>query len=293
VTKKDQEKKEVKVQENEVVETKAKEKPKVITKTLKELGPVLPLGIESGGKMFHNFSVSKWTMKQEKELGELRTEHKEAGLGRYVSMVLATMCPNIGPHDFTKISFNESLVYISNLLMGNAYYVYCWLRYQSLGEKLGLKIDCPRCTHSFDFEADLETLDVRTAESLEAFCWEHVLHEPLEIRGKEIKGFKLGPARWNTTETSTDKVEGIGILKEGIIRGSIYGVLGEEDVPVVFGESELDEMCKRDIEAISRGIEDNYLGPDMSIKVRCDKCKSEIESQINWGYDNFFGISSR
>ena len=106
----------------------------VYTQTIQERGPVLPLGIaDSGGNYHQDISVKPWRMKEERELGELRDQNKDANLAKYVSMVLSTMCTRLGPHDFTNMEFDHKRLVISQMFMADVFYAYVWLRIQALG----------------------------------------------------------------------------------------------------------------------------------------------------------------
>lgn len=259
--------------------------------TLKEVGPILPLGVEENGINVRELAVKRWTFKQEKELGELKEENSDVRMGRYVSMVLATMCTKLGPYDFENMDFNKRLLAISQMWSGDVLYAYCWLRYKSLGNEIGMKVPCPVCAKQIDYVAYMETLEISHGDSLEDFLWDYELKEPFEIRGEEVTGFRMQPMRWNTYEMITnDSYGGLGAVKSKMIVNSIYSILGQ-DKPLPLAEHEIDEMGKSDIELISKGIEEQQLGPDMSIEVKC--CRNKFVHQISWSYHDFFGSSSR
>jgi len=263
------------------------------TKTLKELGPNLPLGIKTEtGAFDKTIELKRWTLKQEKELGVLREDNPQAKMGQYVSIVLSHMCTRLGPHDFTKMKPMERELKISQMYSGDVFYAYCWLRYKSLGSELGLELTCPKCTTEFKWIADLSSLEVNCAESIDAFLWKHDLFDPFEIREKMCKELIFEPSRWNTYETMDDSdFGGIGSIKEKMILGSVHKVGGRDDQIILVG-SEIEELAKKDLETIVRGIEDERLGPDMTVAVK-HKCRHEFVHPIRWSFDDFFGVSSR
>lgn len=274
---------------------KEDQEPKTTLKTvlLQELGSRLPLGIQDSAGGFNNsLALRRWTMKQEKELGELRKENKGANMGEYVSMVLSSMCSRIGPYDFENMKFEERRVRISQMWMGDVFAAYCLLRKKALGKILGMDTSCPFCDKAEDFNADLDTIEVTTAENLEDLQWDYKLLEPFDIRGKKVTGFTLGPARWNSMETIADEGGSMGHAKAGLICGSVFKVHGH-DTPLALVSHELDEMGKHDIELLSKKLEDEPLGPNMSIEKRCQKCRKDMKLPIRWSYDDFFGTSSR
>lgn len=266
---------------------------KLVKTTLKELGAQLPLGFpDGGGGYVRDIALRPWRMKEEKELGKLRADNETASLGQFVTMILATMCTRLGHHELEKMKFAERQVVISQMWMGDVFYAYMYLRTQNLGNILELNLICPFCKSKFPFDADLYTTEVATAEKIEDASWEQKLRHPIAIRGAEVKGFKLGPARWTTMEGLNDVGADSGTAKDAIIAGSINGTMGE-DKPIMISTGEIDEMVKYDIELLSRQVEDNDLGPNMAVEAKCPRCKRESTQAMSWGYDSFFGVSSR
>lgn len=265
-------------------------------KTIKELGPVLPLGVESGGEYHKGFSVKPWRMKEERELGALRDNNKDATVFQYVGMVLSAMLQQLGPYDFTKegVKFEQKRVWVGQLTMGDVFYAYVWLRIQTLGADLGLNVRCPGCSRSIEnFTADLNSVEVTTAENMDQACWEYHLHVPFQARGKLVKTLVIGPPRWNALEMLQGP-GGYGTAKPAVIRASIMGLGTKEEAdPLVITDSELDDMSKRDIEALVKQINDKTVGPNMAVEGQCPHCKVDFRQPIDWGYDNFFGDSSQ
>jgi hypothetical protein len=261
--------------------------------TLKELGKNLPLGVlDKDNKHNKCLSFKPWRMKEEKELGRLAQENKNTNIGRHISMILATMCEKIGPHDFSQMKFEEKIIIISQMFVGDVFYAYCDLRKENIGNILEMIVPCPRCGHQFDFSADLNTLEVITAESQDEMTWEYDLKHPIEIRGKKITGFKLGLPLWNTIEGAVDTGAGEACVKDRVIRGCIRGIKGDNKTIIITPE-ELDELSKFDIERLVRKIDNNVLGPVMTLECKCDKCQAEIVKPIDWRKESFFGDSSQ
>lgn len=264
--------------------------------TLKELGPTLPLGILTPDNSYaKSFEVKKWRMKEERELGEMRDQQRGDSVGQFVAQVLSAMCTSVGTHDFEKLKQEERLVHVSQMYVGDVFYIYTWLRLKSLGEKLGLSIKCPSCTNNFKFEANLNTLEVDTCKTLDSAVWEYKMKEPFKIRGKTATEFLMGPPRWTTLEN----MKGIGGMntgaaKAGMIVGCILGIGNKEKhEQILLGVNELDEMAKVDIEGITTEMDKNAIGPNMAIEGECPRCRSNYVMPIDWSYDNFFGASSR
>lgn len=263
---------------------------------LSELGPRLPLGVVGpDGAPSKDLAVRPWRMKEERELGALRDSNKNANLAEYVSMVLGTMCQRLGSHDFesSQLKPEQKQLAIGQMFVGDVFYAYVWLRVQSLGPHLILNLSCPRCNHKIDgFAANLETVEVETAETLADAQWEYDLKNPIAIRSERVAKFLLGPPRWNAMEMV--RGGGLGVAKPAMLKASIHGIGGKDDhKPAMLTDTDLDELSKRDIEAMINQINRFNVGPNMSVEGDCPQCKYNFRMAIDWGYDSFFGDSSR
>jgi len=256
---------------------------------LKDLGPNLPVGF---GGTENEIIERPWTMKQERELGGIRDSERNQNVASFVSVVLSHLCSRIGPYDFEAMKEPERRVIVSKTLMPDVYYVYIWLRIQAIGNMLEMDLVCPQCNHSFIFTGDLLSTEVRVPEEGAERTWEYQLVKPFEIRGTKVESLILGPAYWSAIEPVSAGEFNTGEAKAALIRGSIREIPAL-DGPIALTLDELDDMVKIDIESISSGLEENRLGPDMSIEGKCPKCKREFKTAMDWGYDSFFSVSSR
>jgi len=272
---------------------------KIKTTTLKELGSNLCLGTPKDGGYVKPVRVKKWRMKEERELGELKDHNKESSIAQFVSVVLATMAEQVGHRDFTNpdMKREEKQLHISQMWMPDVFQAYLLLRISAMGNKLALNLTCPyNKKHEFPYDANLLSTDVRTCDTLEDALWDYDLIDPFEIRGKTLKGFRFGPARWTTLESMSDVGSmNTGAAKAGIILGSIHGLIydtGEvEALPLAMHE--IDDMCKPDIEGITASLDDHAIGPEMAVDAVCPTCNKSFKVPIDWSYDGFFGNSSR
>jgi len=268
----------------------------VKTTTLGELGFNLPLGIpDGGGGLVRSFALRPWRFKEEKELAELIEQNPDATLAQYVSMVVATLCSSIGPHDFSQMKWEEKLIVIGQMWMGDVFFIYITLRKEAIGNVISLAPKCPGCGRNFNFDGHLDSINVLTTESVSNAQWEYKLNTPIEMRGKTVGSFTLGPPRWNTLEMMTDDNSVLNVgAKLDMIRGSIHAV-DSFDQQIVVIESDLDELTKKDMETISAEIDEKVVGPDMFVETKCPniRCRNEIKQLIDWRYQHFFGVSSR
>lgn len=267
-------------------------KEKITKTTLGELGQLLPVGIVENGKVYRNFEIKRWNMKAEKELGQIRKENENLGAGKDLAIVIAVMCTEFGPWDFKKMKLTEKRLKLTQVNAGDLLYAYYWIRFKALGEMFGLSSECV-CKNKFDFQADMREMDVYIADKVEDFYFDYTLRDSIEIRGKEVKGFTLGPPKWSMFEAAAESAKnGMGMVKSDLIIGSIKNI-SDDDTPLLLIDRDIEEMSKYDIEKITKLSEEKVLGPVMAIEVECDKCQRKHFSIIDWSVDNFFGISSR
>ena len=216
-------------------------------------------------------------------------------MAQYVGMVLGTMCTRLGSHDFesAELKMEQKRLAIGQMFVGDVFYAYVWLRIQALGAELVLNLTCPQCNKKIEnFVADLDSVEVEVADTLDDACWDYELKNPLTIRGETVSHLVLGPARWNAIELV--KGGGRGVAKPLIIKAAIQSLGTKEDNKrIALTETELDELTKRDIEAMVSQIDNRSIGPSMAIEGTCKACARDFRLPIDWGYDSFFGDSSQ
>jgi hypothetical protein len=264
--------------------------------TVAERGHNLPIGYkEATGGLARTFSFRRWTMKQERELGEVRAKLKNASLPEYVMAILGVMTTNIGSMDIQAMTEAERQLIFGQMFMPDVLYMYICLRLMALGNELDIALTCPKCGQDQTFQADVGSIDVRYVENPEDTVFTHTLREPIKLRNREITQFKMGHSRWGALIAGG--ITNLSEAKSTIISGSIIGI-NDEMTNVV--DSELDDLCKKDIEDLVKKIDNAAVGPDMSVEGACSAlqkngkpCKAEFKSQIDWGYDSFFAGSSR
>jgi hypothetical protein len=281
--------------EKEKTTEEVTEETKVKKVLLGEMPNLLALGTNPGGgaPLEKGVEMLRWNLKKEKELGALVGENKGVSVSFYTSMILSRMCTRIGHHDFTKndVKADAKAMLVNQMYIGDVYAAWLHLRISALGNILHLEIPCPACKHDNKLPADLNTVEVVTADSVEDLYWEYQLKDPITIRRNTVTGFKFGPPRWSVMD-QIDSPDNIGEAKAKVIMGSIVKVIGIEG-DIALADHELDELSKTDFENIAAGINDHPLGPDMSVELKCKKCRREIVQPIDWTYSNFFSISSR
>jgi hypothetical protein len=263
--------------------------------TLGERGPLLPIGVaDPGGGLHREIEIRGWTGKTMRELGKLREDSSQMKMTDHVGLVMSVLATRIGSYDFANLSRREQKLAISTMYMGDVFYVYCYARLKSLGSALVIDLTCPACRNKFVFEGDLNSLPVKTAETIESTSWEYDLLDPITLRGDLVTKLVMGPAQWLHVEGAN--VEGnldMEGAKLSLIAGSVKGVPGRTQFP--FSEAEIDELSGRDIEQMLALIDEHFIGPELKLEVECPnkRCKSKIVQPLNWTYPDFFGASSR
>lgn len=269
----------------------AKKAPDVARVKLTEQGPFLPIPTPEG-KRLEIGHFTRWNLRKEKELGELRKQNSELNLGEWISMLLGEMCSTIGPHDLRKMSQPERQLFVSQLSMPDVLYVYFWLRYCSLGPELRINMECPFHDYKFWWTGDLRTLIVRVPHDFESACWDFEAKDGVELRGKEVRRFRCGPPVWGDIEAAgLGRRINAGKLKAAMIRASVREIEGEA---IALSDEELDEMTKRDVERMIYLVDENSMGPDLKLEARCDspKCERDFVTSLDWSYESFFSTSS-
>lgn len=261
--------------------------------TLGELGACLPLGIEQeGGTLGKSVSFRPWKLKQEKEIAAAKAKMKGKISGaQYASMVLSTMCNELGGVSFEGKPENEKRQAIGQMYLGDVLYAYLYLRYEAIGEVLKTDLHCPNCSHQFILPADLRTLEVTVADDSKAAQAVYTLKNPLEIRGKTIHKMVFGPAKWVSLEAMSSGAVNEGQMKEAFMRASFVSAPGVDNF--ILSHGDLDEMSKKDFESIGRLLEDSHVGPDLNVESACPNCSHNFKTQLNWATEDFFTESSQ
>ena len=174
-------------------------KPLFTLKSLSDLGANLPIGIPTpGGGISRAFRLRPFKMKQEKALSRLKEESKGSTIGAFVREVLASMVQTVGPHNFDQMKDGERQVVINQLAMPDVLYLYLYLRFNSLGSDVQMRIRCGACTNEYHWWGDLGSLDVRVVnDDAGDLTRSFKLRDPFQLRGKSIDTLRLGLIKWD------------------------------------------------------------------------------------------------
>lgn len=265
--------------------------------TLGKLGAQLPCGMldQTSGELQKAMQARVWNLRREKNVGRFRDENRKASVGQFVSAIVALLYAELGALHFEDqpTPGGQDLVAISSMLLGDVLYAYFWLRRECLGSEVDVKTRCTECGSANQLTADLDSLEVRTVERIEQSRWSYELRNPFEIRGKLVEAFEMAQPRWGVMRTVGGAAGGmnIGAVKAEMIRHSIHGIVGQP--PIAIAEPELDEMSKRDVEALSAEIDSRLVGPVVTVEHNCTSCRGDYIAPIDWTYDSFFSTSGR
>ncbi len=261
--------------------------------TLAELGPCLPIGIDTGGALVKDLAHRSWKTRDERELGKLKKP--KMNMAQYVSTILAHLYTKVGSHDFTpEMDAMERRLKLGQMYMADIFYMYIWLRTQVISDKLKMNLTCPSpsCQFKFPFSGDLSTIDVYAVSRPEDLIWTYDLMDPLELRRKTVTKLRMSTARWASLESSVGDVNNDALGKIIGVRGSIVGLNEDPDL-IQITDTEMDEMSKRDLETLVDRVNNEFIGPRMVVEGKCPTCENEFAAPIDWRYESFFSISSR
>jgi len=263
---------------------------KIVTNTTAaDLGNRLPLGFLSDGVQYRDFEFRPYKTKTERELDEVRRNKKlHASPIEWAATVLSMMLTRLGPHNVAEMKRDDVMMMVSSCFMADVLYMLIRLRMIALGSHVKLSVTCARCEHEWKYTIDLDTMDVKVAETPASMSYLHTLHDGIEISGKKYIELVVMPPRWlslaNTRSRRPSDNE-VAVLMSSI-RHAIPLNPGDPEMPVP--ESAIDEMTKRDFEVLKGSFEDESVGPQTVFECECPKCSFRNKAPLDWSWDFFF-----
>jgi predicted RNA-binding Zn-ribbon protein involved in translation (DUF1610 family) len=262
--------------------------------TLKEWGKKLPIGVVEGNGLNKEFDlrVLDWTV--EREIS--RTWDERGGRGRgtrmtdYLGAILAHTVVSIGGVDFLKQPVQKRMLILNEMFLGDVFYMYAWLRIQSLGAQFEAKnLQCPSCRKSFDQFMDLETLEIVTKNEVSKLERTITLRDGFELMGETRTQVTLRPALFKGLGVnSPNQAEVFGHL----LRASVTAIPGCE-YQTTITENEVSRLSKWDMALLEDAIDSLTGGPRWDLECTCSKCGEDFVYLVDWTYQNFFKHSSR
>lgn len=273
--------------------------PVAESKTLKELGAMLPLGVpDESGKLVKPFDLLSWTGKMEREVGKVK--RKNPTLGGLVPNLLKLFCTQYGGQTLAGIKGDgaKSLLFNQSTI-GDILYAYFYLRREEIGKIVYLVVKCPYCGHMMRrYPADLDTLNVLcypegtlAADLVDRY----VLERPITIGETECKTLVINPVKWTMMTEVTPEESGDGeAFKLRLIQSAVVNVEELGAGAFFLQDSHVDLIHRRDIDQLAVKIHDLNAGPEITIDGKCQRgtCGGDFVQTIDWTYDSFFSVSS-
>jgi hypothetical protein len=259
--------------------------------TIGDYGLQLPMGVVQGGEFHRGFGFKPYKMKQEKELAALRKKSTNRQAGSMVVTALSHMLTHFGPYaEWEKMSEDHRALALHQAYMGDIMYAYIWLRIEAMGPELKFDHTCPACDRKSKLPVDLRQGDVKIAERPEHLLRWCDLADGVTVQADKppVKRVSCTPPRWLAmNQLSPDKNE--GHLKEAIIASSVR--VGEAQQPMT--PALLDDLSKRDLEFLTKFIDDGSPGPDLTCTLVCSHCSHESVIPLQWSWDFFMTAASQ
>lgn len=258
--------------------------------TLKELQNTFPIHVKD--KTDQTFTFRDWGMDEEEEISKIKS--KNPTMGKFISSILCFMLKTINGEDFEGLESKKRKLIINQMFSGNVIYMYMYLRYDQVDDRLAFQFDCPFCGKRLDqIVVSLDDLDVDCKHDDYQDFDTYKLMKPITLdKGQQIvEILKIGITKWDIIENAG---EGDGNREfEGMRTALINGIVGVEGIESVLNIDEIvKKLRKVDMEYIHKKISDHNGGPDIQLPVECKSCNSKSYHQIEWGYESFFGVSS-
>jgi hypothetical protein len=296
----------------------------IIEKTLGELQSELPIGIKHGGSFLRNFSFREWEWDQEEEASKLKEEGKN--MGDFVADLLGIMLTELGHWNVDQMNEEQRKqfhIHLLNCYLADVFYLYVYLRYESMGKELPLKLRCLRCRKEFEFVGDFESLDIalhrppepdedetkkpddtienpelekqvakeNEAEDDSYLRTEVELSRGVLYKGDRHKSLILSPCRWKVMTGLGAEDVNDAKMKMRMLQSSVVGIEGVSILgQFYFSDKMVRTLNKRDLEKLIATSTKLNAGPEMSIEAKC-RCGTVNRYAIDWTYDSFFALS--
>ena len=265
-----------------------------ITTTVAELGYELPIGVGDESAFDRSFAFGNWTAKEEKEIGKIRADNKNKGVGWFVCEVLAFFLRE-WPYDTGwagKTQVQRHAV-LSRSYAADVYHAWTMLRVENLGPDYPMGITCPNCDHEFVYTIDLNSLDVVKRAGGDVSLRRPVqLRKGITLKEKTRKLVTIEPPRWFCYEGMGELGGNTGAVKIRLVAGSVVAVEGI-DADMHLPEHVIETLNKWDLELLIDEISaENQPGPNFQLDLRCPRCRMQMRETVQWIYDVFFSVMS-
>ena len=258
--------------------------------TFDDWGQRLPIGHIQNGQLYRNFKLAKFTMREERAIEGLRKARGNMSLATFVAEILGKMLVSYGPwDDFQELEEGQRLHIISNAWLGDVMYMYLYLRITAIGPDMKFDVTCPSCQEKARLPADLGQTDVIVAEDLASLSRNYELRDGVEVGIATVKSLVIQPPRWQAMDAMKGARSNHGDVKLSMILSSIRQ-LGDGKRPATMDIMET--IGKRDLELLTKYIDQTSPGPDLVLEATCPQCGHVTNNPLNWNWDFLFTASS-
>jgi len=273
----------------------AKEAPKQTVKIeVSDLGMKLPIGTGPlDGSTARNTSLAfrDWTAKDERALGKMRQKNPSMSDAGLVTQVIGDFATKWGKHNFEKKTKAEKEMIVQTSPAADVFHAWCLLRVENVGGDFRMTFPCPYCRKTIVFDMDIEKIEehVPVSPTTDLIRVIEARKGPM-FKGERRKKLRMAPVPWKMQEKVSDSATmDMSELKLLYIEASTIGLDGI-DGDIVLPPTSVDSLVKYDIEFLAAHVDDNQLGPDLSINFDCPHCAGRIVRPVVWEYDIFFSV---
>lgn len=263
---------------------------KISSTTIGDYGHRLPVGILQGGALHRGFAFKPFRMKEERELEAKRKANKRISVGDFVTAVMAHMLTKLGPHsDFQSLTEDQRQLVVSQMYLGDVVYMWLCLRIEALGEAIQFPLKCGSCGFEQKLKADLNLTDVKVYEDLTSLTKNVKLRHGMVLPdGDETKDVVIQPPRWSGMCGASPGANASDV-KMALLIASIHTV---GDGKFSATTDAIEALSKWDVELMSKAVDTDSPGPDMTLEAVCSRCSNEWKIPLEWNWDFFFTAAS-
>jgi hypothetical protein len=262
--------------------------------TLAEWGKQLPIGVQEGDRFLKDFDLVPLDWKLDREIGRSWSKRREQlTLSDYVGTILAHTVTDIGGQDITKFKLPKRLLIFNQMYQADVFYVYAYLRLISMGNEMKISsVQCPSCSHRFEYIADLSTLEVVTIDNPADMIKEIKLRDGFEMAGEQRFTLKVKPPKWNMLGSAFPTTLNEADMFAAMLMNATHEIEGMPD-GAALTEQQVSQFSKYDVEVCHEALDEVIAGPRWEVEGECPKCEEPFFEVIDWTYDRFFAHSSR
>lgn len=262
--------------------------------TLLDYGHALPIGVveTSPPRLEKTFAFRPYRTRDEKRIEKSRS--KKGHPAQDVVTVLSEMLTHWGPYVWEELDDAKKKSILRNSFMCDVLYAYVALRVEALGETLALQTTCAACDHEWEWKADLRSVEIVTADRVEALSRTFDLRHPVSLGGRTFARLGLQPPTWGAVLAIREEKRraGVGAVKIAMATGAIRYLIGDDGETLPAAASTLDELSKIDLERLVSEIDTVFPKVDISLEMVCPSCEHSQTYPLQWAFDFFFGGSS-